>query len=94
MSRYLVLQSQPAFAPLIKITKARSKYVEDLWHHAVLTLFGFIPSNDNRYNDMDIEDSEILYIARTYGIRSGLKYDPYKHLSDEELYALAISRAR
>ena len=46
-------------------------------------------SCDNRYNDMDIEDSEILAIARIYGIRSGQRWDTYNHLSDEELYKLA-----
>ncbi len=89
MSRYLQLENAPTFEPLIKISKNKMKYVEDLWHHAVLSLYNFIPSHDNRYNDMDIEDSEILYIARVYGIRSGQRWDPYNHLSDEELYKLA-----
>ena len=44
MSRCLQLENAPTFKPLIKISKNKMKYVEDVWHHAVLSLYDFIPS--------------------------------------------------
>jgi hypothetical protein len=44
------------------------EYVENDWHHAVLSHYKLRPTYDNRHNDMDLEDEEIDLIVKTYGI--------------------------
>ena len=56
------------FAKLMKLTKKQLEYVENDWHHAVLSHYKLKPTYDNRYNDMDLDDDEIDIIVETYGI--------------------------
>lgn len=55
--------------PLIKLSKKEMSYVEDNWHHAILTYFNLYPTYDNRYNDMDLSSKEIQDIINKYGIQ-------------------------
>ena len=55
--------------PLIKLSKKEMSYVEDKWHHAILTYFSLHPTDDNRYNDMDLSSDEIEDIIYRYGIK-------------------------
>ncbi len=57
------------FKPLVKLTKEQLQYVENPWHHAVLTEYGLIPDDDERYNSFDHEFKETLYIIKTYGVK-------------------------
>lgn len=57
-----------SYSPLINLTKTQLKYVEDLWHHATLTYYNLVPSNDTRYNDMDLDLKEINEIINKYGV--------------------------
>jgi hypothetical protein len=56
------------FKPLAKLTKKQMRYVESPLHHAFLTEFGLIPTEDNTYGDVDMEDNEIEYYVKKYGI--------------------------
>ncbi len=57
------------YLPLISLTNDEMKYVENKWHHAVLSLMNVLPTFNNRYNDVALQESEIHYIIRLYGIK-------------------------
>ena len=56
------------FKPLAKLTKKQMRYVQSPLHHAFLTESGLIPTEDNTYEDVDMEDNEIEYYVKKYGI--------------------------
>ncbi len=57
------------FKPFIKLTKKQLQYVENAWHHAVLTEYGLKPCDDERYNSFDFEFKETLHIIKSYGVK-------------------------
>ncbi len=57
------------FKPLIKLTYKQLQYVENLWHHAVLTKYGLKPCSDDSYNSFDFDLKETLEIIKTYGVK-------------------------
>lgn len=54
---------------LIKLTKKQMLYVENEWHHAVLSFLDLCPTYDDRYNDFDFTDEEVDQIVEAYGIK-------------------------
>jgi hypothetical protein len=93
----LKLTTAVEFKPLAKFDKKSMKYVEDGWHHATLTMNGFVPSYDSRYNDLDYEESEIWYIVVTYGVRTPKYIDDYMDtdttgMTDDEYYKFALEK--
>ncbi len=57
------------FKPFIKLSKKQLTYVEDPWHHAVLTKYGLKPCDDDRYNSFDFDFKETMNIIKTYGVK-------------------------
>ncbi len=57
------------FSPLCKFSKKTLKFVEDDWHHAVLSHYGLFPTEDDTYNSFDFNDEEIIEIIKKYGIK-------------------------
>ena len=66
------MNSAPKYEPLVKLTKKEMRYVSSEWHHACLTAYGLRPTEDNTYDDFDMEDEEIEKIGKKYG-----KYPSY-----------------
>ncbi len=99
-SRKLILSNPPKeFTPFIKLTKKEQKYVSDDWHHAELTVLGYTPSNDERFNDCYFEVSEVFAIIRDFGLRPSSSYDRFWdevdiNISDDDLYELAKNRKK
>jgi hypothetical protein len=75
-----VVASTEKYLPLIKLGKKQLMYVESEWHHAVLSSFNVKPSEDNLWNDMELEFDEIQKIISKYG-----KYPPSYYSYWEEL---------
>ncbi len=94
--RKLVLSKPVSFKAFIKLTKKEKNFVSDDWHHAELTMMGFHPSNDQRYNDCDFDVREMFQIIRDFGLRPSSSNNVFwdevdKNLSDDDLYALALN---
>jgi hypothetical protein len=53
---------------LIKLTAKEKKYVISEWHHANLSYIELHPTEDNRYEDVDLTKEEIEEIIKRYGI--------------------------
>jgi hypothetical protein len=54
---------------LLKLTAKEKKYVISEWHHAKLSYFQLHPTEDNRYDDLDLTQAEIEEIIKRYGIQ-------------------------
>lgn len=90
----LKLSTPVNFEPLAKFSKKTMNYVEDDWHHAILTLYNFVPSYDTRYNDFDYEGNEVLEIVIKYGVRTP-KYMRFNtDLTDDEFYKFALDNVK
>ena len=66
------MNSTRTYEPLMKLTKKEMRYVTSEWHHACLSAYGLRPTEDNTYEDFDLEDREIEAIGEKYG-----KYPSY-----------------
>jgi hypothetical protein len=67
------------FAPLAKLTKKQMRYVQSPFHHAYMTEFQLTPSDDYTHEDHDMDDAEIDYFVKKYGVPA-----PPKHEYDYE----------
>jgi len=54
---------------LLKLTAKEKKYVTNEWHHAKLSYFQLHPTEDNRYEDVDLTKEEIDEIIKKYNIK-------------------------
>lgn len=86
---YLTLSFAVEFVPLCKFSKEQMKYIENPWHHAILTKYNLIPTKENAYNDIQVSISDTMFIARTYGIRPPKDEDRLIRFSDDDLYTVS-----
>lgn len=56
-------------AKLLKLTAKEKRYVSNEWHHAKLSYFQLHPTEDDRYEDLDLTKKEIDEIIEKYGIK-------------------------
>ena len=58
------------------------EFVESDWHHAYLTYFNLIPSQENSFTDLEMTQSDIINIIKKYGAHPprGNKY--YRPIPD------------
>ena len=61
------------------------KFVESDWHHAYLSYFGLIPTQENNFSDMEMTQQDIINIITKYGSNppKGNKY--YRPIPDEAI---------
>ena len=62
-------ESKKSGVNLIKLTAKEKKYVISEWHHAKLSYFELHPTEDERYEDMDLTKEEIEEIIKRYGVQ-------------------------
>jgi hypothetical protein len=61
------------------------EFIESDWHHAYLTYFNLIPSQENSFTDLEMTQSDIIAIIGKYGSHppKGNKY--YRPIPDEAI---------
>ena len=61
------------------------KFVESDWHHAYLSYFGLIPTQENSFTDIEMTQQDIINIITKYGSHppKGNKY--YRPIPDEAI---------
>ena len=60
-------------------------FVESDWHHAYLTYFDLVPTEENRFSDIEMTQADIINIIKKYGSHppKGNKY--YRPIPDEAI---------
>ena len=69
-------------------------FVESDWHHAYLTYFDLVPSQENSFIDLEMTQSDIINIIKKYGSHppKGNKY--YRPIPDEAIQTCLLEFER
>ena len=61
------------------------EFVESDWHHAYLSYFNLIPTQENSFSDIEITQTDIINIIKKYGYHppKGTKY--YRPVPDDAI---------
>jgi hypothetical protein len=62
------------YLPLKSLTLEEGQFIEDKWHHAILTYLDLVPTKEERYNNKILNMEEIIDIKNFYGIEPSKKY--------------------
>jgi len=65
-----VKECKKIYRPLMKLTLDEAYYVENKWQHACFSAYNIIPSESNKYDEIDAELTleEIKDIINAYGV--------------------------